>query len=167
MALDLGGVGKEYAVDRVVQLAAQQGLPGVLVDFGADVRVQGLPGDGRGFWHVGLQDPVQTGRCWAGVAANNMGVATSGDYVRCFESGGQRFSHILDVRSGRPIANGCRGVTVLAPSCLMAGAIATAALVLGPEEGLRLIESGFGIEGCITTDTGRISSRRFYEHVVS
>ncbi len=167
MCLDLGGMGKEYAVDQVVLLARQRGLTGVLVDFGADIRVMGLPADGRPGWHLGLEDPRQPGRAWCGLAVKDAAVATSGDYHRGFTAGGQRWGHILDPRTGRPVQNGCHAVHVVAPSCTQAGLLSTAALVLGPEEGLRLIESQPGAEGLIHGPRTQLSTRRFHEHVAS
>lgn len=167
MGLDLGGIGKEFAVDQVAELLAANGAHGILVDFGADVRVIGQPLDGRPGWHIGLDDPRQPGRCWCGLGLREGGVATSGDYVRRFEINGRRYGHILDLRTGRPVDNGARGVSVLAPNCTFAGMLSTAAFVLGPEEGLRLIESQYGAEGAILTDQGTYTSRRFYAHVVS
>ncbi|HEY2951931.1 MAG TPA: FAD:protein FMN transferase [Verrucomicrobiae bacterium] len=167
MSLDLGGIGKEYAVDRVAQIAAQHGIASALVDFGQDVFTLGVPTDGRPAWHIGLQDPQQPGRCWAGVAVKNQAVATSGDYFRRFEINGRRYGHILDVRTGRPAASGCRAVSVLAPTCTLAGLFATAAFVLGAEEGLALLESTPNVAGCITLESRRVHTRRFYDYVVS
>lgn len=164
MSLDLGGVGKEYAVDRVVQLAQSRGLVDVLVDFGQDVRGSGRPA-AKPAWHVGLEDPAAPGSCWTGVAVRDLAVATSGDYARCFEVEGRRYGHILDPRTGRPVDNGCRSVTVLAPSCTIAGALATTAFILGPEAGRRLIEDYFGAEGCLITDHTRHQTRRFHEYI--
>ncbi|HUL51221.1 MAG TPA: FAD:protein FMN transferase [Candidatus Nitrosotalea sp.] len=167
MAIDLGGIGKEYAVDCVVEMAKGRGIRSVLVDFGQDVRVQGAPPDRRSVWHIGLEDPKHPGRCWAGLGVKDGAVATSGDYVRHFQSGGRRYGHILDVRTGRPVANGCRAVSVMASNCTYAGALSTTAFVLGADEGLKLLDATYQAEGCITTDTGKFPSRRFYEHVVS
>lgn len=167
MGLDLGGIGKEYAVDRVAHLATQHGITSALVDFGQDVFTLGTPFDGRPAWHIGLEDPKQPGKCWAGVAVKNLAVATSGDYFRRFEINGHRYGHIIDVRTGRPVANGCGAVSVIAPTCTLAGLFSTAAFVLGPEEGLKLLDTTPNVSGAITTDTGRVHSRRFYEHVVS
>lgn len=167
MALDLGGVGKEYAVDQVLQLAVEAGATSALVDFGHDVRVHGPAPDKKPAWHIGLEDPAQPGRCWTGVAVNNQGVATSGDYLRCFVQDGRRFGHILDLRTGRPVANECRAVSVIAPSCTMAGMLATAVFVLGPQEGSRLLEAAYQAEGCISTDCGRLPSRRFHEYATT
>ena len=167
MCLDLGGMGKEYAVDQVALLARQCGLTGALIDFGADIRVTGLPADGRPGWHLGLEDPDQPGRAWCGLAVREAAVATSGDYHRGFTAAGKRWGHILDPRTGRPVQNGCQAVHVLAPSCTLAGMLSTAALVLGADEGLRLIESQPGAEGLLHGPQSKLSSRRFYEHVAS
>lgn len=167
VSLDLGGMGKEFAVDRVAQLLAGSGAQAALVDFGADVRTVGLPPDGRPGWHIGLDDPRTPGRCWCGLGLREGAVATSGDYLRRFEINGRRYGHIIDLRTGQPVDNGCRAVSVVAPSCTQAGMLSTAVFVLGPEEGLRLLESQFGAAGAIVTDHQVITSRQFYEHVVS
>ena len=167
MALDLGGMGKEYAVDQVTQLISDLGAASGLVDLGADVRVFGPPPQGKPAWHIGLEDPAQPGKCWTGLAVNDQAVATSGDYRRHFVANGRRFGHILDVRTGRPVDNSCRAVSILAPSCSLAGMISTAAFVLGPQEGLRLIDSTPGAEGCIVTEGAKLPSRRFHEYATS
>ena len=163
MALDLGGIGKEYAVDQVAQLAVQSGATSVLVDFGHDVRVHGSPPEKKPAWHIGLEDPKQPGRCWTGLAVINQSVATSGDYLRSFVRDGKRYGHILDIRTGRPVANGCLAVSVIAPTCTLAGMLSTTAFVLGPEEGLRLLDATYQAAGCIITETRTFTSRRFYD----
>jgi len=155
MALDLGGIGKEYAVDQVTQLALELGASSLLVDFGHDVRVAGPPPEKKPAWHIGLEDPSQPGRCWTGLAVKDQAVATSGDYVRHFTHEGKRYGHILDVRTGRPVANGCQAVSVIAPNCTLAGMLSTTAFVLGVEEGLRLLDATFQTAGCILTESGR------------
>jgi thiamine biosynthesis lipoprotein len=165
MSLDLGGMGKEYAVDCVSALGAQRGLAGLLVDFGADVRVSGLPPDGRPGWHIGLEDPDRPGTCWTGLAVRDAGVATSGDYVRKFELNGRRYGHIIDVRTGYPVDNGVRAVSVTAPTCTMAGMLSTAAFVLGPEAGLKLIETQMAAAGALSTARGRLFSRRITQYM--
>lgn len=167
MGLDLGGLGKEFAVDQVALLARHSGVAGALVDFGADIRVVGAPPDGRPGWHIGLEDPAAPGKTWRGLAVREAGVATSGDYHRRFEINGVRYGHILDPRTGRPTANGIRAVSVLAPSCLQAGLLSTSAAVLGPAEGLRLIDSTPGAAGAIVTDSQTLQSSHFHEHVAS
>ena len=151
MSLDLGGIGKEYAVDRVTGLAFQHGLANVLVDFGQDVRVHGEPPE-RGAWHIGLEDPRNPGKCWSGVAVSKHAVATSGDYLRHFSNGGRRYGHIIDPRDGYPVNNGCLAVSVIAPHCTLAGILSTAAFVLGPQAGLELIRLCPGTEAAIICD---------------
>lgn len=166
MELDLGGIGKEYAVDMAVQLAASHGINDILVDFGRDIKAQGKPPE-RGAWHIGLDDSRSPGKCWAGLAVTNQAVATSGDYLRSFTVEGKRYGHIIDPRSGYPVANGCLAVSVMAPNCTLAGILSTTAFILGPQEGLALIDAAYGAEGCIVTENGRFPSRRFYEFVAS
>ncbi len=164
MSLDLGGIGKEYAVDRVTQMAARHGIANVLVDFGQDLCMRGAPA-GKPAWHIGLEDPASPGKCWAGVAIKDKAVATSGDYLRHFTINGRRYGHIIDPRSGYPVDNGCRAVSVIAPNCTVAGILSTTAFILGPTEGLNLISSQMGADGCITTDKSRYETRRFHEYV--
>ena len=161
MGLDLGGFGKEYAVDAVVEIARAHGIENLLVDFGHDVRVLGQPADGP-WWRIGVEDPARPGRSWTTLGLTNRGVATSGDYVRGFTVGGRRYGHILDPRTGRPVAHGCRSVTVVAPSCLEAGVLSTTAFVLGPAAGLRLIESFFGAEACLRSEGTIAQTRGFF-----
>ena len=164
MRLDLGGIGKEYAVDQITQLAINSGVTSALVDFGADLRVFGLPPDGRPAWHIGLEDPSKPGTCWTGLAVRDSAVATSGDYLRRFELNGIRYGHILDVRTGCPVANGIRSVSVMAPSCTQAGMLSTSIFVLGAEGGAKLLDSTMGVTGAIITDTGTVTGRTFFNH---
>ena len=166
MGLDLGGIGKEYAVDQVTQMALPRGIENILVDFGQDLRVHGQPPE-KGAWHIGLEDPKNPGKCWAGVAVTDHAVASSGDYLRGFTSQGRRYGHILDPRSGYPVDNGCRAVTVIAPSCTVAGILSTTAFILGVQEGLKLIGSSYGAEGSITTDHKRYETKAFSRYVAS
>ncbi|WP_158305390.1 FAD:protein FMN transferase [Opitutus terrae] len=167
MALDFGGFGKEYAVDVVAQIAIDHGITGVLVDFGHDLRGIGRPPD-RPAWHIGLEDPQRPGTHSASMAlTQNRGVASSGDYLRRFVIGGRRYGHILDPRTGRPVANGCRQATVIAGTCLHAGILSTTAFILGATKGLEFIQSFPGAEGLIITESARAQTRGFFNHVVS
>jgi thiamine biosynthesis lipoprotein len=167
MALDLGGVGKEYAVDQVILLLARAGVGSALVDFGADIRVLGLPTDGRPAWKIGLEDPRHPDNAWTHLVVRDGAVATSGGYLRGFDSGGTRFGHIVDPRTGRPAANDVLAASVMAPSCTQAGMLSTAICVLGSDAGRRLLLSTPGVEGCIVTDRGVVESARFHEHVTT
>jgi thiamine biosynthesis lipoprotein len=164
MSLDFGGIGKEYAVDRVKNMAAQFGISDVLVDFGQDLAVRGAP-TGKPAWHIGLEDPNNPGKCWTGLAVKDKAVATSGDYLRHFVFNGRRYGHIIDPRTGYPVDNGTLAVSVIAPTCTIAGILSTTAFILGPTEGLQLIGNYMGADGCITTNKTRFETRRFHEYV--
>ena len=166
MALDFGGFGKEYAVDVVAQLALDHGITSALVDFGHDLRASGAP-PGRPAWHVGLEDPQKPGAAAGSVAVVGKGVASSGDYLRCFTAGGKRYGHIIDPRNGRPVANGCSQATVIAGTCLQAGVLSTTAFVLGVPRGLEFIQACPGAEGLILTDKTRAQTRGFFNYVAT
>jgi len=166
MALDFGGFGKEWAVDIVAQIASDHGLTAALVDFGHDLRAMGIP-PGRPAWHVGLEDPQRPGTPRGSIAiSRGQGVASSGDYLRCFVVNGRRYGHIVDPRTGRPVANGCLQATVIAGSCLQAGVLSTTAFVLGVSEGLKLIQSTADAEGLLVTQETRAQTRGFWQYVV-
>jgi len=167
MALDFGGFGKEYAVDIVAQIAAKCGIANVLVDFGHDLRVLGAP-PGRPAWHIGLEDPLRPGQSWGSVAlSGSLGIASSGDYIRCFVAAGRRYGHIIDPRTGWPVANGCTQATVVAATCLQAGVLSTTAFVLGITQGIEFIQACPGAEGMLLTDKARAQTRGFFRYVVS
>ncbi len=167
MRLDFGGWGKEWAVDAVAQLAIQHDIPHALVDFGHDIRCIGTPPD-RPAWHVGLEDPFSPGAHHESVALRaGRGIASSGDYLRGFTLGGRRYGHIVDPRTGQPVAHGCKQVTVIADTCFQAGLLSTTAFVLGSEAGLAFIHQFPGAEALIISESGRAETRGFWNHVVT
>jgi thiamine biosynthesis lipoprotein len=166
MCLDFGGIGKEYAVDMAMQIGASYGVNNLLVDFGQDLRVNGAP-SGKPAWHIGLEDPNSPGTCWGSVAATDRAIATSGDYLRHFTLNGRRYGHILDPRSGYPAATECLAVSIVAPSCTMAGILSTSAFILGPKAGYDLINRTYGVAGAILTHDQRIFSQGFYQYLVN
>lgn len=157
MEIDLGGVGKEYAVDRAARILRDEGIRSAIVNFAGDVRTVGSRGDGRP-WKVGVADPRLRGCCRFAVRTlGDAGIATSGDYERGFVKDGVRYHHILDARSGWP-ARGVASVTVVAASAFRAGRFATAAFLLGVEAGLSLLEEASGVEGALITEAGALRS---------
>ena len=166
MAIDFGGFGKEYAVDVVAQIALDHGLPNVLVDFGHDIRTLGSP-PGRPAWHIGLEDPDNPGQSSGSIGVSGQGVASSGDYVRSFVVNGVRYGHIIDPRTGWPVANGCTQVTVIADTCLQAGVLSTTAFVLGLNEGVEFIQSFPRAEGMLRSRSSRAQTRGFFNYVAT
>lgn len=165
MGLDFGGFGKEYAVDRVAELARQHGLENALIDFGGDVRALGHPPDSP-VWRIGVEDPRQPGKARFLLGLSNHAVATSGNYLRFFEHEGKRYGHLLDHRTGYPASNACLSATVTCRSCLESGVLATCALLDGADDGLARLERFFGAEGCIRTDSGIKWTKRFNEQLI-
>ena len=165
MGLDFGGFGKEYAVDYLAKIARESGVTDALIDLGRDVYAMGANGQ-HPFWHVGIEDGLKPGQCWGGLAVSDRAVASSGDSTRHFTHQGVRYGHILDPRSGWPVANGIRAVTVCALSCLEAGIYSTAVCILGVREGLHLASLARGVEVCVQSDSGIEGSRGFGQWLV-
>jgi FAD:protein FMN transferase len=141
MQIDLGGFGKEYAVDRVATIFLEHGVTSALINFGGDVRALGNKPDGRP-WQIGIQDPRQLDQCFAALSLTQGALATSGDYERFFEIDDKRYCHILNPKTGIPVSY-WRSVTVLAPLTSAAGATTTIAMLL-QKQGLNYLRnSGF------------------------
>ncbi len=165
MALTLDGIAKGYIVDRSVQRLEELGAERILVNAGGDLGAAGSPAPGD-VWRVGIQDPDGP-RGVRGVLALGPrgGAATSGDYVHSFTPD-RTHHHILDPRTGWSPGH-ARSVTVLAPSCLEADALATAALVLGPGAGTAFLEARPGVEGLLLARDGtEHATRGFHRHLV-
>ncbi len=165
MGLDFGGFGKEYAVDYLARMAGQHGITDALIDLGRDLFAMGGNGT-HPFWHVGIEDGCNPGNCWGGLAVSGHAVSASGDYARYFMHDGVRYGHILDPRTGWPVANGMRAVTVISPSCLEAGVYSTAVFVLGAREGLHLASLARGVEVCAQSASGIEGTRAFGKWLV-
>ncbi len=165
MGLDFGGFGKEFAVDSLAKIARLHGIRDAMVDLGRDIFAMG--GNGiHPFWHVGVEDGNHPGTCWGGLAVSDRAVSASGDYARHFSHDGVRYGHILDPRTGWPVSNGMRAVTVVADSCLEAGIQSTAVFVLGHREGLHLASLARGVEVCAQGEHGIDGSRGFGKYLV-
>lgn len=135
VACDLSGIAKGYAVDRVAAALAALGYRDFLVEIGGELRARGSPLDGPD-WRVAIELPDPEARRVDRVIALREGaLATSGDYRNFYERDGVRFSHLIDPRSGRPVAHALASVSVLQPETVWADAWATALIVLGPDEG--------------------------------
>lgn len=136
--LDFSAIAKGYAVDRVWELLSEAGLAAYLVDVGGEVRTRGRRADGRN-WSIGVENPDGFGVAEA-VPLRDAAIATSGDYRNFFEYEGRRYSHVLDPRTGWPISHELTAVSVISTTAVVADALATALLVLGPETGFELAE---------------------------
>jgi thiamine biosynthesis lipoprotein len=133
MQIDLGGIGKEYAVDHAAVLATHLADVAVLINFGGDLTITRMRRDGLA-WRIGIEaiDPG-TGRPARLLELSAGALATSGDTYRYVQRDGERLPHVLDPRDGRPVRGAPRSVTVAAPTCTQAGMLATLAMLRGPE----------------------------------
>lgn len=131
--VDLSAVAKGYAVDSIASLLESKGVDRYLVEVGGELRAHGLKPGGKQ-WRIAVEAPDETTRAVQKIInVDNIAIATSGDYRNYFEEDGVRFSHTIDPASGRPIKHTLASVTVLAPSCAEADALATAFMVMGEE----------------------------------
>lgn len=148
--IGLGGIAKGYAVDRAAAVLSAAGLPSFFVQAGGDLLTRGKKADGAE-WVAGVRDPRGgTDDYFAVLPVSDHAFSTAGDYERSYVTGGKRYHHIIDPRTGYP-ATACRSVTIWAPTALLADAIDDAVFILGPEKGLRLVESLDGV-GAVIVD---------------
>lgn len=132
MEIDLGGIGKEFAVDRALAQIRHASQAAVLVNFGGDVAAEGRHLNGKR-WCIGIESADKDGAPVAVLELENGAVATSGDAKKFVMKNGKRYGHILDPRSGFPIENAARSVTVSAKTCSEAGFLSTLAILKGPD----------------------------------
>jgi len=138
---DLSAVAKGYGVDAVARGLVERGYTDFLVEVGGETKARGER-EGGGPWRVAIERPEPARRSiFKVVELENRALATSGDYRSYYEKDGVMLSHLIDPRSGRPIAHGLASVSVVHPSAAHADALATGLGVLGAEEGYTLAES--------------------------
>lgn len=138
--LDLCGIAKGYAVDRMAEVLQQHGVRHALAALDGELRAVGAQAGGTP-WAVALERPDAGQRAVQSVIElDDLAVATSGDYRHFVDVGGTRLAHTMDPARGAPVNNAVASVTVLGASCMLADAWATALLVAGPGKGLALAQ---------------------------
>ncbi len=148
--ISLGGIAKGYAVDRAAKVLEAGGLDAYFVQAGGDLYTHGKKPDGTD-WQAGIRDPRgKDGSYFAMLPVTDHSFSTAGDYERSYVLDGKRYHHIIDPRTGKP-ATASRSVTIWAPTALQADAIDDAVFILGPEKGLKLVESIDGV-GAVIVD---------------
>lgn len=142
MEIDFGGIGKEYAVDAAARLIeVELGRISCVVNFGGDIAVRHPRSDGAA-WRVGIEAAAAPGSPSRTIGLRQGGLATSGDSRRFLLANGTRYSHILDARTGWPVPDAPRSVTVLGGTCTQAGAFSTLAILQGANARQFLIGQG-------------------------
>jgi thiamine biosynthesis lipoprotein len=153
VTLDLASIAKGYGVDQIAKLIQEKGYSDFIVEIGGEVAASGKNMEG-GPWKIGINTPdaeALADEVYKTFDLENRAMATSGDYRNFIEMDGVRYSHILDPRTGYPINNQVVSVTIVAENCTFADGLATAVMVLGPEDGLALVNRLDNTEGLIIT----------------
>ena len=163
--IDLGGIAKGYSIDRAAAVLRKAGLTSFFAQAGGDLYVEGRKPDGQP-WKVGIRDPRgPEDAFFAALPVENHAFSTAGDYERAFIQDGKRYHHIIDPRTGYP-ATACRSVTVWAEDALTADAIDDAVFILGPTEGMALVESLDGAGAVIVSRDNQVLVSKRLEGVV-
>lgn len=149
----LGGIAKGYGVDRAMQVLIDHGVTSGVVNAGGDMKLLGKK-DGEP-WEIAIKHPRRRDEAMAVLHLSNVSVVTSGDYERFLEIDGKRYHHILDPRTGYP-STGCLSASVVGPSAETCDALATALCVIGPEDGLALVEQLDRVEAILVGLDGKV-----------
>lgn len=153
VSIDLGGIAKGYAVDCAVSILKDYKIRNALVNAGGDIFVLGKNKTKK--WSVALQHPRIKQEILGTIGLKNKAIFTSGDYESFFIKDEIRYHHIINPQTGYP-SKECISVTILADNGSLADGLATGIFVLGPFEGMRLIESLSGVEGIIIDTKGEM-----------
>ncbi|MGP1613936.1 MAG: FAD:protein FMN transferase [Pollutimonas bauzanensis] len=132
LQFDLSSIAKGYGADQIAAVLDRHAIEHYLVELGGELKARGLnPRQSR--WALGIDIPGDPATF--PISLSDCAIATSGDYRRHFEHGGRRYGHTLDPRTGRPLLHSLASVSVLHRDCMLADALATALLCLGPGQG--------------------------------
>jgi thiamine biosynthesis lipoprotein len=155
MKLDLGGIAKGYAVDRAIEILKSKGIKSALINAGGDVRVIGNKLD-QAPWRIGVQDPRNNEGIIGALPLTQWdNMETSGDYQRFFMKDGERYSHILDPRTGRQ-PRSITSVTIVGNSSGDDDVLSTVLFIVGAERGMELLKQYPGTEAIFVTKDGKI-----------
>jgi thiamine biosynthesis lipoprotein len=151
MMLDLGGIGKGYALDRLASLLRQHGLARALLNFGqSSIQALGTPPDAEG-WRLLLQR--SDGQAVGVVTLRNQALSVSSSFGQIFEVNGQHYGHVIDPRTGAPLQRDLLAC-VIAPNAAQAEALSKALLILGEHDGIALMQHFPGVEGLLLEADG-------------
>ncbi len=142
--LDMNGIAKGYAVDLVAGFIESKGIDSYIVEIGGEIKTGKKKPDGSK-WIVAIEKPAENASSAQEIEEKiyleNEACATSGTYRRYYEKNGERYSHTINPKTGYPVTHNLISTTIIAPDCMTADALATACMVLGPEDAANLIES--------------------------
>lgn len=152
---DPNGIAQGYSVDVIASLLERNGIEAYMVEIGGEVRARGM-NDRNQPWTIQIDKPVEGAEHvqQALVPLQDRSMATSGNYRKFIEVEGQRFGHTIDPRTGRPAMNSLLSASVIADNCAIADALATALLVMGPEEAKSWLDRNREVEAYLISDDG-------------
>lgn len=140
LRINVASITEGFVIDELIALLKQRGLSDFLLEVGGEVAAIGHAPDGKP-WRVGIQTPEATpGDAMQTIPLKDLCIATSGNYRQRFEKDGQSFSHLIDPRTGHPVAHALTSVSVIHPICALADGYATALMILGPERGREIAD---------------------------
>ncbi|MGM0369376.1 MAG: FAD:protein FMN transferase [Bacillota bacterium] len=156
MKLDVGGIAKGYAADKIMAHLQENNVQSAFIDIGGNVSVLGTKPDDE-LWTVGIQDPKQErGQVVATIGVADKTIVTSGNYERYFTREGTRYHHILNPETGYPAKKGIISASIITEKSFVADALSTAVYILGREEGLALVNSLDDVDAMVITDDNKI-----------
>ena len=161
--LDLSGIAKGFAVDKIARHLEKKNLENYLIEIGGELLANGINND-KMIWQIGIENPDgRDKKVKRIIQLKNMAMATSGDYKNYFEENGVRYSHTIDPVTGNPIKHKLVSVTVLDSTALNADALATAFMVMGPEKTLSLA-SDLKVAVYLIIKNGQIFEERYNDY---
>ncbi len=157
MKIGFGALGEGYAADKCRELMISKGVPAGIVNGSGDMNSWGTHPDGSP-WKVGITNPVKSNQIFAVLPLYKSAVVTSGSYEKFVMFNGKRYTHIINPKTGYPVT-GLSSVTITGPSAEFANGLSTSIMVLGKDEGLKLLGKFPEYGGVLVTDKGRVVKR--------
>lgn len=156
MKVDLGAIAKGYAADEAARILRENGVKNAIINLGGNIITVGGNPSGAP-WRIGIQDPFNPRGDFLGVVSiKDQTVVTSGTYERYFEENGKKYHHILDPFTGYPIENNLQSVSIITDKSIDGDGLSTSSLLLGLEEGMKLIESLENAEAIFITGDKKV-----------
>ena len=153
MRIDLGGIGKGYAVDRGIDILQKRGIQHAVVTAGGDSRIIG---DHMGrAWLVAIRHPDDPSKVVTRIPLSDAAMSTSGDYERYFDENGVRYHHIIDPKTGHS-ASKVRSATIIGPTATQTDGMSKTAFVLGPEKALEIINRMPEYDAVVVAPDGKV-----------
>lgn len=154
MKIGFGAIGKGYAADKAKKLLIEKGVRGGIINASGDMSTWGHQTNGKP-WQIAITNPLNKDHVFAMLPVDNRAIVTSGNYEKFVVFNNERYSHIIDPRTGYP-SKGLLSVSVLAPKAELADALATSIFVMGKEVGLDFINQLEDIDCIIIDENGAI-----------